>query len=257
MTPVLAVEDVHLRFDAVVALAGVTFTVEAGERVALVGPNGAGKTSLLNCISGVARPAQGRILLHGRDIVAGRLRPDEVARAGVARTVQSLGLVDELDVLANLLLGRHHLMRSGLIAGALRLPRSRREEAAHGERCHRLADELALTDVLRRRVRELAAGARKRVELGRALAMDGSLLLLDEPFAGVAADDVRLMVAAIGRTTDRGAAAIVVDHDTATVAALAHRVLTLDRGRIADPRLVGGGVAEPPLDGGGLAELAR
>jgi branched-chain amino acid transport system ATP-binding protein len=238
VTAVLAVEDLRLRYGAVVALAGVTFSVEAGERVGVVGPNGAGKTSLLDCISGVERPSGGRIRLHGRDLLAGRARPDALARLGVARTLQRLGLVDELDVLANLLLGRHHLMRCGLVAGALGLPRSRREEAEHAGHCRGVADDLALAGELRTPVRELPPGARKRVELGRALAMDGSLLLLDEPFAGAPRADVEVMVAAIRRATTRGAAAVVVDHDTATVGALAHRVLTLERGRVAEPEPV-------------------
>lgn len=234
MTPVLAVEDLHLRYGAVVALAGVTFTVEAGERVAVVGPNGAGKTSLLNCVSGVERPSAGRILVGGRDVVAARLRPDAVARAGVARTLQGLGLVDGLDVVGNLLLGRHHLMGAGLVAGALRLPRAGREEAVHRERCRAVADELGLADVVDAPVGDLPAGVRKRVELGRALAMDGSVLLLDEPFAGAGREEVDVMVAAIRRATERGAGAVVVDHDTATVAALAHRLVPLDRGRVGE-----------------------
>ncbi|MDQ4097774.1 MAG: ATP-binding cassette domain-containing protein, partial [Actinomycetota bacterium] len=181
MTGLLAVEDLGLRFGPVVALAGVTFTVDAGERVALVGPNGAGKSSVLNCISGVERPTSGRIVLDERPIR--EPRPWAMAGLGVARTLQGLGLVDDLDVLANLLLGRHHLMRAGLVANALLLPRARREEREHAARCREIAAELELTGDLRTPAGRLSPGARKRVELGRALAMGARLLLLDEPFA--------------------------------------------------------------------------
>jgi len=235
VTPVLAVENVSLRFGAVVALEGVSLTVDAGERVALAGPNGAGKTSVLNCISGVERPSSGRILINNRDVVAAADPPCRRAALGVARTLQGLGVVDDLDVLANLLLGRHHLMRAGLMAAAVRLPAVRREEARHADRCHRLAAELDLAGDLARRAGDLPTGARKRVELGRALAMDGSLLLLDEPFAGASAGEVEVMAAAIRRATDAGAAAVVVDHDVAALETLAHRVVTLQAGRVVRP----------------------
>ena len=235
MTPVLVVEDLTLRFGAVAALEGVSLTVEAGERVALAGPNGAGKTSVLNCISGVERPLSGRIVINGRDVVAAADRPCIRAVLGVARTLQGLGVVDDLDVLANLLLGRHHLMRAGLVAAALRLPTVRREEARHADRCRRLATELDLAGDLDRRAGDLPTGARKRLELGRALAMDGSLLLLDEPFAGASAGEVEVMAAAIRRATERGAAAIVVDHDDGALETLADRVVTLEAGRLVRP----------------------
>jgi branched-chain amino acid transport system ATP-binding protein len=231
VTPVLAVEDLGLRFGAVVALSGVSFTVEAGERVALVGPNGAGKTSVLNCISGVERPSSGRIVVGGRDVVAAGDPPWAMARLGVARTLQGFGVVDDLDVLANLLLGRHHLMRAGLVANALRLPHARSEERSHTERCREVAAELQLTDDLHAPAGRLSPGARKRVELGRALAMDARLLLLDEPFAGASRAEVTLMVEAIRR---EGAAAVIVDHDWSTVSGLAHRVLAMEAGRIAE-----------------------
>ncbi|MGH9224282.1 MAG: ATP-binding cassette domain-containing protein, partial [Acidimicrobiales bacterium] len=139
-TPLLAVEGLTVRFGGVTALAGVSFTVEAGERVALTGPNGAGKTSLLDCISGVVRPSGGRILWRGRDLAG--VRPAARAALGLARTLQGLGVVDGLDVAANLLLGRHHRMRSGLLAAAAGWPRARAEEASHRARCEEVAAEL-------------------------------------------------------------------------------------------------------------------
>ncbi|MCA1690943.1 MAG: ATP-binding cassette domain-containing protein [Actinobacteria bacterium] len=215
MTPVLTVDQLELRFGGVTALAGVSFTVDAGERVALVGPNGAGKTSILNCISGVERPSAGRILFRGDDLA--RKRPAARAAAGVARTLQALAVVDSLDVMANLLLGRHRLSRAGVAGAALRLPRARREEAAHRERCRELAGTLGLADDLGTLARDLPPGRRKRVELGRALAMDPVLLLLDEPFAGAGPEDIAVMAGAVRGVSDRGVAVVVVDHDLATV----------------------------------------
>lgn len=231
MTAVLAVETLTLRFGGVTALDGVTFSVDAGERVGLVGANGAGKTSVLNCISGVERPSSGRIVVDGRDLagVPASARPG----LGVARTLQALGVVDDLTVQDNLLLGRHHLMRTGVVAAALRLPRARREEAAHRNRCREVAEALDLDGLLEERAGALAPGARKRLELGRALAQEGRLLLLDEPFAGAAPSDVELMVGAVRSCTARGAAALIVDHDLATVMDLAHRAVALDAGRLA------------------------
>ena len=233
MTPVLAVDGLELRFGGVTALTGVTFSVDAGERVALIGPNGAGKTSVLNCISGVERPSSGRITVDGKDLAGVAVR----ARAGlgVARTLQALAVVPELDVLTNLLLGRHRFGRAGVVGSALRLHRVREEEAAADSRCREIADELRLTAHLTQAAGSLPLGLRKRIELGRALAMDPRLLLLDEPFAGAGPEDVAVMVAAIRRVSDgAGTAVVLVDHDLVTVlgAVLAHRVVVLDAGRV-------------------------
>jgi branched-chain amino acid transport system ATP-binding protein len=232
VTPVLAVQGLSLRFGGVTALADLTFAVDAGERLALIGPNGAGKTSVLNCISGVERPSSGRVTLDGQDL--SRIPVSARAGLGVSRTLQRLGVVPELDVLANLMLGRHRFGRAGVVGSALRLRRVRAEEAAAEARCRAIADELGLGAQLGEAARSLALGTRKRLELGRALALEPRLLLLDEPFAGVGPDDVAVMVAAIRRVSDAGAAVVVVDHDLPTVlgAVLAHRALVLDAGRV-------------------------
>lgn len=227
----LAVEQLTLRFGGVTALDGITFTVEAGERVALVGPNGAGKTSVLNCISGVQRPSAGRILVDGYELLGARAWGR--AALGVARTLQATAVVDDLTVLDNLLLGRHQRMRTGVVAAALRLPRARREEAAHAARCRQVAASLGLEDELGRRAAGLPFGARKRIELGRALAQEPRLLLLDEPFAGVTSGEADLMVAAVRAATGDGrGAALVVDHRLATLARLVDRTVQLDAGRV-------------------------
>ena len=232
MTRLLEVEGLRLRFGGVTALADVTVSADPGERVALIGPNGAGKTSVLNCISGVERPSSGRIRLGGRDLT----EVPVAARAawGVARTLQALAVVPELDVLSNLLLGRHHLGRAGMLGTALRLRRVRAEEAAGVRRCREIAEELGLGASLRVAAGSLGPGARKRLELGRALAMEPRLVLLDEPFAGASPEEVAVMADAIRRASDAGAAVLLVDHDVVTVldGGLAHRAMVLDAGRV-------------------------
>lgn len=230
MSELLTVEGLRLRYGPVEALAGVTFTVGTGEVVALVGANGAGKTTVLNCISGVT-PHAGRITLGGDDLAA--LPPPARARLGIGRTLQGLGLVDTLDVAGNLLLGRHHRMRAGLVATAFRLGRARREDAVHRARCQDVAVQLGLGSVLSTRAGLLPPGARKRVELGRVLAADPTVLLLDEPFAGASPDEVNLMVSAIVAGARRGAGVLLVDHALETVATVAHRVVRLEAGRVA------------------------
>ena len=230
MRPVLAVERLGLRFGGVVALAGVSLTVDRSERLALLGPNGAGKTSILNCISGVERPTTGRISVDGRDVAG--LRPSARAAMGVARTLQALALVDTLDVLGNLLLGRHHLSHAGLVATALRLRRVRVEESAQRRHCEAIVDELGLAGERGTPAGELPPGARKRLELGRALAMEPALLLLDEPFAGAGSEDVEIMVGAIRRASAAGIAVVLVDHDVAAVTGLVDRAMVLDAGRV-------------------------
>ncbi len=234
--PLLEAEGLVLRFGGVTALDGVELSVAAGERVALLGPNGAGKTSVLNCVSGVVRPSVGTVRFKGADLAGAG--PRRRAEMGMARTLQGLGVVDELDVAANLLLGRHHRMRAGLMAGALRLPSARREEAEHLEHCREVARRLDIDIASPAPAASLAAGARKRLELGRALAAGADLLLLDEPFAATSGAERDLMADALRWASEAGAAVVVVDHHVEAVLALAHRAVELDRGRVVASRAV-------------------
>lgn len=229
MTALLRVEGLGLRFGPVAALEGVTFTVDRGERLALLGPNGAGKTSVLNCLSGVERPTAGRVVLAGRDLDG--VGPAERAALGMARTFQGLGILDDLDVGANLLLGRHARLTAGLVASALRLAATRRAEDGARRRAAEVAAVLDLDPAAP--AAGLGAGARKRLELGRALVADAVLLLLDEPFAGASTGERDVMAAAIRAACDAGAAAIVVDHHVDAVLSFASSRLELDGGRIA------------------------
>jgi branched-chain amino acid transport system ATP-binding protein len=249
----LAVDGLHVLFDGVVAVADVSFEVAPGEVVAVIGPNGSGKTTVLNAVNGVVHPTAGRVSLDGHD-VTGR-RPSTLARLGLARTFQSPGLFDQLDLVTNLLLGRHLQMRSGFLAGMIRLGRSGREERAQRRAVGPLVEQFGLEPFCGEPVGTLSYGTQKRIELARALATEPRLLLLDEPAAGCDADERITMEACIRRAVDSGQGAangglsvVLVEHDMATVDALADRVVVLDFGELIttgtfdevrrDPRVV-------------------
>jgi branched-chain amino acid transport system ATP-binding protein len=229
LNPLLAVDDLTLRFGGVTALSGVSFDVRPGELFALIGPNGAGKTSVFNCINGVYRPQRGSIALGGLELV-GR-SPAAVARLGVARTFQNLGLFVQLSVIDNLMLGRHHLMRTGFVAGALWWGRARREEIAGREAVEEIVDLLGLEAHRHTPAGLLPYGLQKRLELGRALAMEPRLLLLDEPVAGMNLEETEDMARYVLEVRERlGLAVILVEHEMRLVMDLADRVMALDFG---------------------------
>ncbi len=228
--PLLEVEQLTLAFGGVTALTAVSFTVLPGELFAVIGPNGAGKTSIFNCLSGVYRPKSGTMAFAGECLNG--LSPVAIAERGIARTFQNLALFSDLTVLDNLMLGRHHLMRTGYLAAALWLGRARREELAHRKRCEEILELLELEGFRFSRVAALPYGVRKRIELGRALAMEPRLLLLDEPVAGMnqeESEDMARYTLEIQR--ELGIAIILVEHDMHLVMDIADRVLALDFGR--------------------------
>ncbi|WP_433215306.1 ABC transporter ATP-binding protein [Dactylosporangium sp. CS-047395] len=229
MSDVLRFSDVKLSFAGVKAIDGVDFTVGADELFAVIGPNGAGKTSIFNVISGVYRPQQGRVLLDDVDITG--LRPDKVARLGVARTFQNVELFRQLTVIENLMLGRHHHMRYGTLAAIAWLGRARREELQNRARVEEIVDFLELAQWRRMPVGLLPYGVQKRVELGRALAMEPRLLLLDEPVAGMNLEETEDMARYILDIREElGIPMILVEHDMGLVMDLADRVLVVDFG---------------------------
>ena len=225
----LTVRDVTLRFGGVTALDGVSFDVEPGELLAIIGPNGAGKTSIFNCINGVYRPQAGSIKLGDAELV-GRA-PAATARLGVARTFQNLGLFVHLSVIDNLMLGRHHLMRTGFLAGAVWWGRARREEIAGRAAVEAVVELLELEAHRHTPAGLLPYGLQKRLELGRALAMEPRLLLLDEPVAGMNLEETEDMARYVLEVRERvGVAIILVEHEMRLVMDLADRVMALDFG---------------------------
>ena len=245
--PLLTVKDLTLRFGGVTALSAVEFAVEPGELFAIIGPNGAGKTSIFNCLNGVYRPHEGTITLD--DVPLLGKRPTEIAALGVARTFQNLGLFTNLPLLDNLLLGRHHLMRTGFAAAAVWLGKARREEVAHRRRCEEIIELLELEPHRHQLVGALPYGIQKRIELARALAMEPRLLLLDEPVAGMNLEETEDMARYVVEIRAAlGLAMILVEHDMHVVMDLADRVMVLDFGVAiatgapadvqADPRVI-------------------
>jgi branched-chain amino acid transport system ATP-binding protein len=229
VSDVLTFSDVRLSFAGVKAIDGVDFTVGADELFAVIGPNGAGKTSIFNVISGVYRPQHGRVMLGDTDITGER--PDKVARLGVARTFQNVELFRQLTVVENLMLGRHHHMRYGTLAAIAWVGRARREELANRARVEEIVDFLELAQWRRMPVGVLPYGVQKRVELGRALAMEPKLLLLDEPVAGMNLEETEDMARYILDIREEfGIPMILVEHDMGLVMDLADRVLVVDFG---------------------------
>jgi branched-chain amino acid transport system ATP-binding protein len=226
---VLTFDDVHLSFAGVRAIDGVTFTVGPRELFAIIGPNGAGKTSIFNVISGVYRPQSGRVEFGGQTLV-GR-RPHEIAALGIARTFQNVELFGHLTVLENLMLGRHHHIRYGPLSAIVWLGRARREEVANRAAVEDIVDFLELEQWRRLPVGLLPYGVQKRVELGRALAMQPKLLLLDEPVAGMNLEETEDMARYILDIRDElDIPMILVEHDMGLVMDLADRVLVVDFG---------------------------
>jgi branched-chain amino acid transport system ATP-binding protein len=228
--PLLAVRDVTLRFGGVTALQGVTFNVNGGELFAIIGPNGAGKTSIFNCLNGVYRPQEGSILYEGDELIG--TRPSVTAGMGIARTFQNLGLFVNLNVIDNLMLGRHHLMKTGFAAGAVWLGRAKREEIENRRRVEEIIELIELGPYRYQPVGMLPYGIQKRIELGRALAMDPKLLLLDEPVAGMNLEETEDMARYILQVkAELEIAMILVEHDMHLVMDIADRVLALDFGQ--------------------------
>ncbi|GER83349.1 ABC transporter ATP-binding protein [Thermogemmatispora aurantia] len=229
--PLLRVEQLSVRFAGVRALSEVSFAVWPGELFAVIGPNGAGKTSLFNVLSRVYQPEAGRVTFAGQDLL--RLKPYQVARAGIARTFQNMGQFPTMTVLEYLLLGRHTRMHSGILRAGLFIGPTRREEWENRAYCLHILDLLNLKEVRDRPLGSLPYGLQKRADLARALAMEPQLLLLDEPVAGMSLEETEEIAAIILEIKEQlGLTQILVEHDMALVMGLADRVLVLDFGRV-------------------------
>ena len=226
----LEVDSISLSFKGVKAINDVSFQVAEGELFAIIGPNGAGKTSIFNSISQVYRPQEGDIRWKGRSIMG--QRPDRVAELGIARTFQNIELFPHMTVLENLLLGRHIRMQRSWLAGAIWVGPARREELAHRAAVEDIIDFLEIEQWRKHPVVLLPYGFQKRVELGRALAMEPELLLLDEPVAGMNLEETEDMARFIlDIRQELGISILLVEHDMGLVMDIADRVLVLDFGQ--------------------------
>jgi branched-chain amino acid transport system ATP-binding protein len=225
----LAISGVSKHFGGVRAVESVTLSVRRGGLVSVIGPNGAGKTSLLNMISGFYRPDTGSIIFEGKDITG--TRPSQVAALGIARTFQNIALFSGMTVLDNIMLGRHVRMTAGVLSSFVYWGLAQKEEVAHRARVEELIEFLELEDLRKQPTSGLAYGLRKRVELGRALALDPKVLLLDEPMGGMNQEEKEDMARYILEVNQQwGTTIILIEHDMAVVMDISEHVAVLDRG---------------------------
>ena len=230
MSALLEVREVSKSFGGVQAVNRVSLDVNEGDLLSVIGPNGAGKTTLLNMISGFYHPDTGRILLGGHDVT--HIAPFHVAERGVARTFQNIALFRGMTVLDNLMLGRHVHMKTGVLGAFAYWGFAQKEEVAHRRRVEDIIDFLRIQDLRRRPTGSLAYGLQKRVELGRALALDPKILLLDEPMGGCNHEEKEDMARFILDVNEEwGTTIILIEHDMGVVMDISDHVVVLDRGR--------------------------
>ncbi len=225
----LDIKDVSLSFGGIKALVGVSLSVESGQLYAVIGPNGAGKTCLLNCITGFYRPDNGSIVFDGKDL--SQDRPDQIAKLGIARTFQNVELFANMNVIDNLLLGRHNHFQSGFFRNSI-LGYRAREESEHRRKIEEIIDFLEMEKWRKYLVSNLPYGVQKRVELGRALVQEPELLLLDEPMAGMnveETEDIARFIIDIHE--ELGTTIMMIEHDMGVVMDISQRICVLDFGR--------------------------
>jgi branched-chain amino acid transport system ATP-binding protein len=226
----LDIRELSVRFGGVVALDRVTFTVDAGEVVALIGPNGAGKTTLFNVITRVYRPSSGSVLIDGEPV--SHIPPHHVVRHGLARTFQNVALFRSMTVLENVIVGDHIRTRSGWLASTIPMPRAVKAEAASRRRAMEMIDFVGLGEMATRPVAALPFGTQKRVELARALVSRPRLLLLDEPAGGISHEEVDAMARLLrGIHDELQVTMLLVEHHMAFVMGISDRVVVLDFGK--------------------------
>jgi branched-chain amino acid transport system ATP-binding protein len=229
VAPVLELRDVSMRFGGVQAIKGVTFQVMEGELFALIGPNGAGKSTLFNCINGLYKPTEGKVLFQGKDITGDK--PFRIAHRGIARTFQNIALFHRMSVLENLLLGRNPFLCAGVLRGGLFLGGALREELKNREAVEEIIDFLEIEGYRKAIVGSLPFGIQRRIELGRALAMKPKLLLLDEPVSGMNSEEREDMARFILDIKEElGTTVVLIDHDMGVVMNIADRIAVLNFG---------------------------
>jgi branched-chain amino acid transport system ATP-binding protein len=227
MGRLLSIRNLAIAFGGIKALDGVDIVMDQEEILAIIGPNGSGKTTMFNCLSGVYRPDQGQVIFRGESLL--RLSPDVIAQRGIARTFQNIRLFNNMSVLDNLMLGRHIRFRKNPMHAFLRL---RKEELVHREHVEEIIDFLDLQAYRKARVIDCPYGVQKRVELGRAVVMEPRLLLLDEPVAGLTAEEkgrVAYLVKEIRGQYKFGI--LIIEHDLRIVSRLADRMVAFNFGK--------------------------
>jgi branched-chain amino acid transport system ATP-binding protein len=227
---ILEVRGISLSFGGVQALSEISFDVQRGEIRSIIGPNGAGKSSMLNCINGAYKPQKGEIYFDGQ--LLGDVNPRRMAELGIARTFQHLALFKGMSVLDNIMTGRNLKMKSSLFLQALRYGPAEKEEIQHREFVEEIIDFLGIQQYRRTPVGQLPYGLQKRVDLGRALAMEPKLLLLDEPMAGMNVEEKQDMCRFVLDVNDEfGTTIVLIEHDMSVVMDISERVVVLDYGK--------------------------
>lgn len=229
--PILELKNISLSFGGVKAITDISFNVLEHEIRSIIGPNGAGKSSMLNCINGIYKPQEGNILFKGE--VLQKISPNIIARKGISRTFQNLALFKRMSVIDNILVGRKLHMTSNFFEVAFQLPRARKEEKINREKCEEIVQFLEIEDIKNVPVGKLPYGLQKKVELGRALATEANMLLLDEPMAGMNVEEKREMCRFILKVNDElGTTIVLIEHDMGVVMDISDRVVVLDYGKI-------------------------
>ena len=228
---ILEVKNISLSFGGVKAITDISFDVFEHEIRALIGPNGAGKSSLLNCINGIYKPQEGQILFKSE--ILHKITPNIIAQKGISRTFQNLALFKRMSVLDNILVGRKLHSKANFFEVALQLPRATREEKQNREKCEEIIKFLEIENIKNTPVGKLPYGLQKKVELGRALATEANVLLLDEPMAGMNVEEKRDMCRFILKVNDElGTTIVLIEHDMGVVMDISDRVVVLDYGKI-------------------------
>ena len=229
--PILEVNNISLSFGGVKAITDTSFNVLEHEVRAIIGPNGAGKSSMLNCINGIYKPQQGTVSFKGKQIPD--ITPNIMAQMGLSRTFQNLALFKRMSVLDNILVGRKLHTKTNFLEVALQLPKVKKEEKQNRDRSEEIISFLEIEDIKDTPVGKLPYGLQKKVELGRALATDSKIILLDEPMAGMNVEEKRDMCRFILKVNDEfGTTMVLIEHDMGVVMDISDRVVVLDYGKV-------------------------
>ena len=229
-SPILEVKNISLSFGGVKAITNSSFSILEHEIKAIIGPNGAGKSSMLNCINGIYQPQEGNIIFKNK--LLPKINPNLIAKMGISRTFQNLALFKRMSVLDNILVGRRLHSNSNFLQVAFQTPKARNQEKENRQKCEEIIEFLEIEDIKMTPVGKLPYGLQKKVELGRALATEAEVLLLDEPMAGMNVEEKREMCRFILKVNDEiGTTMVLIEHDMGVVMDISDNVVVLDYGK--------------------------